>query len=234
MSQRLLLSETKKLHYGKYLYKLRLYNQLASIFRTEQQRNGKLSYAKSRLTEYYAQLERGETVTRSRWRFEEPIDPNHIHEAKWIYSYLKSHNEYLVRCEYSTLMIYTNNKLLLDKIIAKTPSAHPELWQPDPENIAFLQANQNVILVDKPTSFPYKLTFGRKPASPSLAKWIESNGDKVSAGKIMMENLRSSNRWIQGQYIYARDENVIMLIQMMVGDNISRIDKLVYKEDIDK
>ena len=48
-----------------------------------------------------------------------------------------------------------------------------------------------------------------------------------------MENLRTRS-WIQGQYIYVRDENVIFLLQILVGDNISRIDKLVYKDDIDK
>jgi len=41
-------------------------------------------------------------------------------------------------------------------------------------------------------------------------------------------------RWIQGTYMYVRNEHVVMLVQMIVGDNITRIDKLIYKANIDK
>ena len=49
-----------------------------------------------------------------------------------------------------------------------------------------------------------------------------------------MKNLSNEYSYIQGQYIYVRDENVIFLLQLMIGDNISRIDKLVCKANIDK
>lgn len=231
---KLQLHETKKLHYGKYLYKLKLQNRLAGIFRTELQRNGKLNYAKTKIEQYFRQHRLGEIITASRWRTQVVISATDLADANAVYKVLKTSNDYMVRCEYSTLMIYSNNRSMLLKIVDKLAGSQPELWEPDPTTINYLKGNEHTILVDNPTSYPYKLTFGRKKANPSLASWIDKNGDKVKAGPILMENLRKGSVWIQGQYIYVRDENVIFLLQMLIGDNIARIDKLVYKGNIDK
>lgn len=233
MSQKLQLHETKKLHYGKYLYKLKLHNSLASIFRTELQRNGKLNFARTKLQDYLARLKRGELVTKSRWRTETIVPRDEVVDANSIYLQLKNSKEYLVRCENSTLIIYSNNRKLLIDIISKVKQGSPELWEPDPETKDFLLNKSDIILTDTPVDFPFKITFGRKKANPNLCSWIEKNGDKVQAGPILMRNLRNSS-WIQGQYIYVRDENIILLLQMLIGDNIQRIDKLIYKGNIDK
>jgi hypothetical protein len=39
--------------------------------------------------------------------------------------------------------------------------------------------------------------------------------------------------WVNGMYFYARDERIIQLCHLML-DNIRRIDKVIYKQDIDK
>lgn len=233
MSKNLLLHETKKLHYGKYLYKLLIYNQLAGIFRTELQRNGKLNFARIKLQEYLPRVRKGETVTKTRWRAEKIIRPEHVLDANTIYLQLKNSKEYIVRCEYNTLIIYTNNRKLLLDIANKLKACTPELWEPDPSTVTFLQNQSNIILSDVPVYFPYKVTFGRKKANSSLSTWIEKNRDKVQVGPIFMKNLVENN-YIQGQYLYARDEHIVFLLQMLVGDNIVRIDKLIYKGDIDK
>ena len=61
-----------------------------------------------------------------------------------------------------------------------------------------------------------------------------NNLDKVQVGPTLMENLSKKSSYIQGQYMYARDENIVFLLQIMISDNISRIDKLVCKANIDK
>lgn len=233
MSTNIQLYETKKLHYGKYLYKLKVTNQLAGIFRTELQRNGKLNYARTKLQDYVSKVKRGELVYKSRWRTETLIKPDMILDANSIYLQLKNNNDYLVRCEYSTLIIYTNNRKLLLDIVSKLKTGCPELWEPDPKTVDFLSNKTDIILTDTQVMFPFKITFGRKRANPSLASWIEKNGDKAQAGPICMNNIRNGN-FMQGQYIYVRDENIVLLLQMIIGDNIQRIDKLVYKGNIDK
>ena len=191
MSQKLQLHETKKLHYGKYLYKLKLHNSIAGIFRTELQRNGKLNFARTKIQEYLERVKRGELVTKTRWRTESVVPHNDIIDANSIYLQLKNNTEYLVRCEYSTLMIYTNNRKLLLDIVNKLKGGWPELWEPDPETTDFLLNKSDVILTDTPVDFPYKITFGRKKANPSLATWLEKNGDKAQAGPILMKNLKN-------------------------------------------
>ena len=231
--KKLQVNESNKLHYGKYLYKLRIYNQLSSIFRTELQRNGKLSYAKTRLNEYLLLHKNGDYLYKNIWGVKTHIGSETVIDASEIFKVLKSSNDYLVRCEAHTMIVYSNNRNLLVKIANKTKHANPEIWEPSATTIDFLKNNTNVILTDKQSLYPYKISFGRKKGKPELAKWIRSNTNKVQAGTILLKNLEESG-WIQGQYIYARDESIVFLIQLIAGDNITRVDKLVYKGNLDK
>lgn len=227
------LLETKKLHYGKYLYKLSIENQLSGIFRTENQRNGKLMYAKSKIDEFTSLASKKGSIVIERFKSKSVVSSDELSDAINLYNALKNSNEYLIRCEYKKVIVYTNDRDLLDKLMSKV-KGRKQLWEPDSSLISLLSTQPNIIISNKPTDFPYKLTFGRKSAKPELAAWIEKNSDKVQAGAVLMRNLKSGNRWIQGQYIFARDENIIMLLQMIVGDNIARIDKIICKADIDK
>lgn len=228
------LFESKKLHYRKYLYKLRLDNTLSGIFRTELQRGGKLEYAKAKLEEYLVKDRNGDAITSTKYRTQIVITKEELYDAYQLYKTLRNATDYLLRCEHRSLMLYSNDKPLLLNIAQKLHTKDVEFWEPDQSAIEFLKNNTNVIIVNKEPEFPYKVTFGKRPGKPELAKWIDKNLDKVQIGSILHSNLRNSAKWIQGQYFYVRDENVIFLLQIMIGDNIGRIDKLVYKADIDK
>jgi len=56
--------------------------------------------------------------------------------------------------------------------------------------------------------------------------WIEKNPDKVRAGSILLYNIEN-NISTNGQYIYVKDEKVMLLLELMLGQAIRRIDKLV-------
>lgn len=224
--------ETKKLHYGKYLYKVSIRSQLAHIFRTELQRKGTLAYASSELFKYEENYKAGKTLVKKSWRSEETVSVEDFLCCQKIYRFLKNSKDYLVRCEYSTLNIYSNNKTFIQKFT--TLDTCTEYYEPDPATINFLTNNANVIVIDKPTNFPIKVTFGRKRAKKELGKWLIANTDKARVGPVLLDNCLEEARWIKGQYVFLRDEKVLFMIQLICGDNISRIDKLVYKEDIDK
>lgn len=228
------LHEAKRLHYGKYLYKLKTKNSLASIFRTDLQRNGNLSYAEQRLKDFVQRSRSNENITvKTKFFRTTLVLTTEVDDAYYIYKCLKNATEYMIRCEHNTLIIYSNEYELLKKISSKLNS-NVELWKPTPAAIDFLTNNQNVILVNYQPEFPWKLTFGKKPGSKTLANWIKKNSKNVSIGRVALEHHEKENGWIQGTYMYARNEHVVMLIQMIVGDNVTRIDKLVYKADIDK
>lgn len=226
------LHETKKLHYGKYLYKISIETPLSSIFRTDNRRNNKLYYAKTKIDEYISESRNKPIVINTRFR-KTVIQTSHIQDARTIYTVLINETDYFIRCESKKLMIYTNLLSLIDKLSSRV-TGKVEIWQPDDKALTTLKDQKNVIISDKHTDYPYKITFGSKSGKPELAAWIEKNTDKVLAGPVLMKNLQRSNSWIQGQYIFARDENIIMLLQMIIGDNISRIDKVIYKANIDK
>jgi len=222
---------TVKLHYGKYLYKLQLHNLLAHIFRTDFQRGGKLSYAKDNLNTYNAMLESGNVVKRSRWTTS--IIPNtHLDDANTIYKKLRFGKDYLVRVENNTLILYSNNKKFLTNIADNLKIQPVDFWEPDESISSYLKNNEKVIIVDKPTDYMYKVTFGRKRAKPELATWLDANTDKSKAGRIFKENCKN-NTYINGQYVYLRDDKVLFLLNMIAGDNVTRVEKLVYRYDID-
>jgi hypothetical protein len=162
------------------------------------------------------------------------VDFRFVEEADEIYKILHSASGYLMRCEHRTMIIYSNDKNMLLDIGKKISTDEVELWEPDKAVVKFLTSNADIIVIDKPTDFPFKITFGREAGSPALATWIDNNTDKVKIGSVLLGNLRAGTKWIQGQYFYVRDENIIFLLQLMISTNISRIDKLVYKGDIDK
>lgn len=226
--------ETTKLHYGKYLYKLKCKNALAGIFRTELQRSKTLDYARQQLDIYNAIMESGAVVKKSIWRTDVVIPEGEVVDANTIYRYLKNaKDEYIIRCEYSYLTIYSNDATMLLNISKKLNSQVNEFWQPAAETISFLKQNSNVILVDKKPELPYKVTFGRKAGSPELARWLKNNTNKARAGSTFIRNCEESN-WISGQYVYVRDESILFFIQMIAGNNIIKVDKLIYRGDIDK
>ena len=222
--------ETIKLHYGKYLYKLKLYNELASVFRTEFQRDGKLSYAKGQLQEYNSKMWEGQIVRKGRWTttvitYEDLQDANHI------YTCLRYGNNYLIRCEYNTLIVYSNNLNFLIKIINGIKSEDVELWEPAKENESFLKNNKNVLIVNKETNYKYKVTFGRRKAKPELASWLKNNRDKSKAGNTFIRNCEECG-YINGQYIFVRDDKVLFLVNLLAGNNITKVEELVYRTDI--
>lgn len=219
------LNETIKLHYGKYLYKIKMVNQLGSIFRTEFQRDGKLGYARKFLNEYNSDAGDGRIIKKGRF-FDTVISQEELDDANYIYKVLRYAKNYLVRCEYNTLIVYSNNLNFINKLKHGIKSYNCEIWAPLNKNIDYLKQNKNIIIVNTQPELKYKVTFGRKKSSPALGDWLAANTDKSKAGSVFIRNCQD-NGWINGQYIYARDEKVLLLINMLAGDNIIKIEELV-------
>lgn len=225
--------QTKKLHYGKYLYKIKIGTPISHIFQKNRQRDNELSFAKSMIDRYRDDCNNTKRKISNK-KIDFKITKNVVNDAEVVYNNLIDSSDYIVRCEFMHLMIYTNSESLIDSISSSLSTERYDIWKPDVNTINLLKNSSNLIISNKKVDFPYKLTFGKKRSKSELGKWITKNKDKVKAGSTILLNLLSDNRYINGQYIYVKDEKVLLLIQMMIGDNISRIDKIIYKEDIDK
>lgn len=228
------LYETKKLHYNQYLYKLSISNQLAGYFRTEFQKDGRLDFARQRLDELNKHYDIKSRIIIIPWsyttRFQNEISVEDYWDAVDIYRYLKTKNEYKIRCEMHTLIIYSNDRSMLTTLSNKMRTSRVEFWQPDPANIDTLLTNDNIILVNSIPKYEYKITFGKKNGSPALANWIENNPTLGKIGDATKEYCKNKS-WVKGLYFFVKDKRALLMVQMIVGDNISRIDKLVYNAE---
>lgn len=228
------LLETKKLHYGEYLYKLVLSNQLNTIFRTELQKHGKLGYAKEQLNNLHEKYLHGELLEEQIYRTTRIIPNEDYLDAVDIYNILKFADDFKLRVQpWRTLNIYSNDKDFLLKISKKMRVSNLEFWEPDLQTVDLLLGEDNIILVDNIPKFPLKVTLGKKPIDSKFADWLRNNTDKSRVGNITLSEIEA-NGWCNGLYFYIRDERVLSLINLIIGHNIRRVDKLVYKENIDK
>ena len=134
--------------------------------------------------------------------------------------------DYMLRCEGMRLGIYANDIKWIRRIGKKLNDV-PWLWEP--KNI---QAEANVIYVDEPFPYEYKV-FLNGTADPRFYDWCIKNKDKVRVGDGLLRNFKNSTD-LRGKYLYCKNEKNLTLIRMFLHDNIIRLDKIVHQTNTDK
>lgn len=234
MSKKLKLRESKKLFYSEYLYKLVFRNELGNIFRSDLQKKEKLSHARIEL-DVFTELKRNNLpMIKKQWRANVTINEIDYFDAMDFYTALKSSNEYKIRIDpYHTVTLFSNNKQFLLDIANKLRTPNIEFWQPNEDHIALLTSNTKIQIVDEPPKLPLKIWFNNNRVSTDFANWLRVNNDKCKIGKIALESLEQYG-YLNGLYIYLRDEKVLSLVTLLAGSSIRSVEKLVYRGDIDK
>lgn len=228
------ICETNKLFYNKFLYKVVIYNSLAGIFRSELQRGRKLSYARAELDRMHQEYENGLPITKQVFRSSKLISTEEFFDAQDIYKILKKSSDYMVRVGVGfDLIIYSNNKNFLLSIIKKIRNSNTRFYEPNLDVKDFLTKNKDIVITKCKPDFPLRIILGRKTSNSDLAKWLKNNKDKSKVGKKTLQYLEE-NSYVDGLYFYVRDEKVLQLIYLMCGDNIRKIEKLVWQHEIDK
>lgn len=223
---------TKKLFYNQYLYKISVLNELAHLFRTEFNRHN-WNHCETALNDYMNQYHAGDRLTRLVFNnIYVPVDNLDLLNATAIYDYIKDKRDlYILRVDRHCLSFYTNDKIFIDEF--KEIITIAEISMPDPNYIKFLKSNTNTILVNDPVEFEYKVTFNWKTPVEHLGKFLDNHPKKTKVGSKTRYNI--DNRLsVYNNYIFVKDEKILLLLQMIVGTNIGRIDRLVYCKDIDK
>lgn len=228
------LYETKKLYYGKYLYKLVVTSTLAYSFRTEFQKDGRLDYARLKLEEISKHYDRKSNTTVIQLptdfrRYPDEISVNDYLNAKTLYYYLRTKSDYRIRCESYQVIIFSNDRQMLITLNNKLFNTYIEFWEPNPTNIDTLLTGDNIIIVDKKPDYEYKITFGNKKGkgTAALAKWIDAN-PSLAKMTSYTKHYCKSGYGLGGMYFYAKNKKALFMIQMIVSDNIQRVDKLIY------
>lgn len=213
--------DTVKLFYDEYPYKLVVRNSLSHIFRDKN-----LPNAKKEIDKLQDLLVKGQPLTRTAFLRSESVELQTFLEAQKLYIEFNQFTDYKLRIENPLMQIYSHSYDWLINITQKIKNC-VELWEPNSK----FNLEPNVILIDKPNTFRYKVTLGLE-VDPGLATWITANPDKAKAGATCLREIANKG-YTRDFYIYIRDEKILQLLSLFVT-NIPRVDKLVYIAKTDK
>tara|TARA_B100000925_G_C21968054_1_gene456541 strand:+ start:298 stop:981 length:684 start_codon:yes stop_codon:yes gene_type:complete len=227
MLQRL---QTTKLFYNKYVFKLRLKNELAAIFR-----GMNLGWAKTKLDEMQRDAE-AEIPIKSpfrAWRGESKnISIETFMDNCVIYTALQKNKDHcMVRVENQKLDIYSNENIWLEELADKIGAI--ELHEPaNDEKLNFLLENKNTQIVRGKVDWPYK-AFLSKKIDPNFVNYCEANSHAIKIGAKAKQAI-TKGYYVEGFYFYTKDEKYLMLAKIALGGRITKIVKYISEADLNK
>jgi len=228
------LFESSKLFYSEYLYKLVLRNELSHIFRTEFQKKEKLSFAKQELDRLAEDYRNNLPLYKKAWRTDIFVSDSDYLDASTVYDVLNNSDEYKIRIDpYSSITLFSNNRQFLMDLGNNLNTDIINFWEPDVNYVELLKSKTKIQIVDVPAALPVKVWFNSTRVNKDFGNWIRSNRDKCKIGKIALDSLDNFG-YLNGLYIYLRDDKVLSLVTIMAGASIRCVEKLVYSGDIDK
>lgn len=218
--------ETHKLFWDEYLYKLVVHNRLATIFR-----NKNLAYAERILGTIREQYENSEPLLLYKTRRQDYVKESQYLDAEKLLQFFSTGNNFKLRVESSTLNLYSNDTKWLESVrCALTSENIYEYWEPDVSSIQHLL--EKTIILEEKTNYQFRITLGNKRGNQGFSQFAKKNPHLIRIGPVLLKEMENEG-WVSGMYFYARDDRVIQLCHLML-DNIRRIDKVIYKQDIDK
>lgn len=225
--------KTTKLHYGKYLYKVTFYNTVAFAFSSYKNKGkGRLSFTQLTISSLDLQFSKNETLKVNIWRSQKQVSKPEYREAKRILSLLQNHEDWRIRVEFGRHMsVYTSNKELLDELAIDCGAK--EIHEPEEGMENFLLLNIDTAIVNTVPDYEFRVYLKGNNTDASFANWLKANTDKSRVGIQTLINLERGYN-CSGNYFYIRNDKVLTMVRMLIGHNIRRVEKLIYKGDIDK
>ena len=195
-----------------------------------------MSYAREKLDALTENYRNSKPMEMPIFRTFKQINEETYLDARFLYAtLLRSKQEYRIRVEsFNRISVFSNDEKFIEKVANGLRTKPVEIHKPDNTVRKELLRNANTIVSPTPVYWPIKITLGKNRRDYSgLAKWAEANPDKVKIGEVALAAL-ASHGYVSGYYLFVKTENVLDLINIMIGDNIRRIDRVVYKADLDK
>jgi len=221
------ITETTKLFYDKFLYKITIKHTLSNIFRSK-------NFTSSRefLDKLQTKYEQGKPLTYTHgWKQEKILPVEELRSAQVMLSQFTTtpSENFLLRIEGSRLSVYTNNFQWINHLLKKN-LVITDLAKPSAFAVNNLQPNQ--IIMNKDFGYEFKVTL-RDFVDPNFYKWLINNPDKVRIGSQALLNIERGN-YTRGFYFFVKDSKVLNLINIMICKDIARIDNIITTHNIDK
>lgn len=208
---------TTKLFYDKWLYKLVVRNDIASIFR-----NKKLNYARDSLDRLQGQADSKATqLQHFTGYFIWEVSYRDFEDAKTIYKELTKFEDCGVRIETKFLSVYANDQKWLKKLMLDiNPTNRFEWWEPNSKSVELLKSKK---LVSNIKGYKYKVTLS--DTTEEFGRWIKNNRDKIKIGNIAYQKMLN-NEYANGYYFYVPNDKTLLLIELLLANKIRRVDEL--------
>ena len=222
--------ETKKLFYDKYLYKLGVYNPLGFIFRNKNLTNARAVIDELQLHQEEDQPIQYKTCADALRHID--INVDELHDLKYLLTQFQETENFMVRCEQRKVGIFSNDDGWL-KRIGKKLDCLCDFYEPAESTANLLLGNKNILIKDTPFAYEFKVTLGSGKIDPNFYNWAKTNPEKVRVSPGLLRVI-GQRGYVKGKYLYLRDEKVLTLAMLFLSGNISRLDTIVVKQDIDK
>ena len=224
------------LFYNKFMYGLKLNNIFFGIFR-----NKNLRVARSSLDTINFVLESDPELITPKYlkntdlpsyirnNLEDtPLWKSRLHyvDALSILNFLRDEDT-KCRAEYpSHLTVYNNDRQAIQDL-QNNLRIDSTLYAPHVDDEALLLSEPDIELVPTEPTYRYKCYFNTKARRiQSFADYCTNNRDNIRAGERLLTIMRKGYI-VDGQSFYVKNDKMLMLVKLMLGDKIGRIKKLL-------
>ncbi len=221
---------TTKLFYNKYIYKLSIRNEIASIFRGKN-----LSFTKTKIDEMQTAAESNlpiEYPFRSVRRQTKFVTLEQFVDTAIIYKYVyENKHDCMIRVEGFTLDIYSNTRQWL-KDLAKHIHTKGFYEPATAKQAEYLLNNTDTEIVDGPVKWQYKVFF-LDNVDPGFANFCKGNKSNIKIGQKCLAEV-ANNGYCRGFYFYVKSDKHLMLASIASGNSFGRVIKYVSSQKLDK
>lgn len=211
---------TTQLFYNKYPFKLVCRLDLANEFR-----GSRFSYVRKILDNLQKKYDNGEELNFGSFR-PRNISVTSFKDAQLIYNTLEKEKDFRFRIQFKELTVYSTNKQPLE-YLRDNLSTVLEWWEPEQE---LSPLEPGYVYLKKDNGFKFRVTI-KGSINSDAADWILSNQDKVKIGPTFHLSLLEKMYYLDNFYFYAKNERTLVLIDMILGANVRRVDKVVATEE---
>lgn len=203
---------TKKLFYNRYLYRIQLRINKASIWR-----GGDINYVLNQIFLYNNPSANNGGMY---YNYTSGATPQDIEKHTKLYQTLYELEDYKVRVESSIISIYSNTVEVIEKIKKSMNKEVISLSAPSSDqHKKILSTKSNVVF--STVDYKYKLTIGKlNKDSANFSDWAKNNK------KIRLPR-PDDGKLYRGCNILVKDDKTLTMVKMYLSNSIQRIDEIL-------
>jgi hypothetical protein len=153
-------------------------------------------------------------------------------------------NDIKYRIENRSVSVFVKTQEMIDKIIELFPQECVEVYKPANTSVAeYLSENNKTIIKPKLTHGCRYKVYLKNPKKPveatvkqGLANLIHNNRDKFANIKTSFMNflLDPNKKWLSHSYIYVKDSNTLLMMQLISQDLIKETMTIITEAEIEQ